>query len=61
MINSKHLRDAADQIAESYNKLKQNPLDLNLVMKHIGLLSATVDKMLRDNAQACESERKNEY
>jgi hypothetical protein len=38
----------ADKLALSFEAIKQDPMNLNLVMAHIGFLSMTVDDLIRD-------------
>ena len=38
----------ADTLAKSFEHIKKDPMNLNLVMTHIGFLSMTVDELLRD-------------
>lgn len=45
-----YLRYQTNNVAISYHKIKSNPMDLNLLMEHIGLLSLTVDGILTDMA-----------
>lgn len=45
---SELFKQRADKIAQSFNQIKSNPLNLNLVMAHIGLLSLTLDEILRE-------------
>jgi hypothetical protein len=39
----------ADKLAISFDAIKQDPMNLNLVMAHIGFLSMTVDDLIRDD------------
>lgn len=48
---SELFKQRADKIAQSFNQIKANPLNLNLVMAHIGLLSLTLDEILREYSE----------
>ena len=56
MTKSEMFRDRASKIATSFDQIKKNPLNLNLMMAHIGVLSLTMDEMLRDYADKLENE-----
>ena len=50
MKKSELFRDRASKIALSFDQIKKNPMNLNLVMAHIGVLSLTMDEILREYA-----------
>lgn len=50
------LRDRAQKIAQSFDLIKQNPLNLNVLIAHVGVLSLTLDELLRDAATGFEKE-----
>lgn len=39
-----------EDIAATFNNIKTNPMDLNLLMEHLGLLSGSVDLLLQMEA-----------
>ena len=58
MTKSEMFRDRASEIATSFDQIKKNPLDLNLMMIHVGMLSLTLDEMLRESADILEHEER---
>jgi hypothetical protein len=52
---SELLKERASQIAQSFEQIKKNPLNLNLLMAHIGVLSLTLDELLRDYSLMIEN------
>lgn len=59
MKKSEMFRERAEKIAVSFNQIKQNPMNLNVVMAHIGLLSLTMDEILREYADMMEALEEN--
>jgi hypothetical protein len=43
-----HFTDRATKIAKSFDHIKQDPMNLNILMAHIGFISLTIDELLRD-------------
>lgn len=56
MAKSEMFRDRASKIATSFDQIKKNPLNLNLMMAHIGVLSLTMDEILREYADMLQHE-----
>lgn len=54
LTKSELFRDRASKIAISFDHIKKNPMNLNLVMAHIGVLSLTMDEILREYADMLE-------
>ena len=48
------LCERAGKIADSFANIRKNPMNLNLTMAHIGILSMTVDELLREFATLIE-------
>ena len=59
MTKSERFRDRAHKIAVSFDHIKKNPMNLNLLMAHIGVLSLTMDEVLREYADLLEALEKN--
>jgi hypothetical protein len=51
-----HFRDRAKKIEASFAAIKANPMNLNLLMAHVGALSLTIDEILRELADNIEKE-----
>lgn len=49
--NVTHFEQQANKISESFQKIKENPLNLNVTMAHIGILSLVLDDLLRNYAK----------
>lgn len=46
-MNSIHqLNDCRHQLKNNYQAIKLNPLDLDLLMEHVGWLSSTLDQLI---------------
>ena len=56
MNKAEMFRERADKIAVSFNNIKQNPLNLNVLYAHVGVISLTLDELLRDYAEILEKE-----
>jgi hypothetical protein len=46
----------AEQLAKSFNNIKANPMNLNLLMVHVGALSLTIDDILQELANNLDKE-----
>jgi hypothetical protein len=45
-----YLRHQANNMAVSWHNIKSNPMDLNLLMEHLGVLSSIVDSIMTNIA-----------
>jgi hypothetical protein len=51
---SEKFRERAQTIATTFDTIKKNPMNLNLLLAHVGVLSLTVDELLREYADMLE-------
>lgn len=61
MKKSEMFLERAEKVAASFNQIKQNPLNLNVLMAHVGLLSLTMDELLREYAGMMEVLEKEQH
>jgi hypothetical protein len=50
MKKAEMFRDRALKIAESFDAIKKNPLNFNVLMAHVGILSLSMDELLKEYA-----------
>lgn len=50
--NTEELLTLEKDIVESYDNLKNNPLDLNGLMSHVGILSAVLSNLINDELES---------
>lgn len=49
-----YLRSRASQLCETFDVIKDDPMDLNRLMSHLGLVTLSVDEILNEIANMME-------